>query len=55
MQQYGHYARFFQDLTFGALNQTFRGSYLGHEEPDKIDPNTGEVLTIEITDDTNKD
>ena len=55
MQQYGHYARFFQDLTYGALNQTFRGDYIGHEEPEKIDPKTGEVLTIEITNDTNKD
>lgn len=55
MQQYLQYAKFMRDYTFGALNQTFRGGYLGHEEPEKIDPNTGEVLTIEITNDTKKD
>lgn len=47
MQQYGAYSRFFFDFVNGNLNQTFRGSYLGHdpkEELQEVDPNTGEVL-----------
>lgn len=47
MQQYGQYARFFFDLAQGNLNQTFRGEHLGHEDPPKIDPTTGEILLIE--------
>ena len=47
MQQYGQYARFFFDLAQGNLNQTFRGERLGHEDPPKIDPTTGEILLIE--------
>ena len=55
MQQYLQYSKFMQDYTLGALDNTFRGGYLGHEEPEKIDPNTGEVLTIEMINDTKKD
>lgn len=45
MQQYGQYAKFFYDLSSGALNQTFRGYYSGHEDPPlKVDPDTGEIL-----------
>lgn len=55
MQQYGQYARFFFDLSNGALNQTFRGEYIGHEDPPKFDPKTGELLPEEISNDNKED
>lgn len=55
MQQYGQYARFFFDLAQGNLNQTFRGVHLGHDDPPKIDPKTGEILLIEENHEDNED
>lgn len=37
MQQYGQYSRFFFDYTQGNLNQTFRGSSVGHDELKQVD------------------
>ena len=37
MQQYGAYSRFFFDYTQGNLNQTFRGSSVGHEDLNEND------------------
>ena len=46
-------------LTRAIKNQKFflrqRAKTASREELEKIDPKTGEVLTIEITNDTNKD
>lgn len=55
MQQYGQYARFFFDYVNGALNQTFRGEHIGHEETPQIDEQTGEVISLEESPEDSKD